>query len=412
MVNMIKKYFFVCIAISCLVSLGNLHAMGQNDTISSLADKLEESTEWTISYMKQHRLGSYLDDNSEGGEQRDAAKKQVSYQEQVQLSQLLLLNIQVRRSHSSLRTAFMKQIQELIALGAFVNYRSEEEDTPLKAAIVRGQPECVVDVLLAAGARIDSQDKGLNSKHLLWWASFHGITSAFKILVEAGFDVNKAVFVDTPLFVAHDAKAIRELVDLGALLDMQNRDGETALFRLVALSNSVEKMSDSGVSREELENKIKMLIWLGARHDIPNKAGETAWGIADVSMQPMIRCIEKNKGIAEIEYVCIACASEVHVGVLWNSMPSVVREVTGEYVTGLLAKDFRNRYSNAHQMGDSAGKLMIGRLHGRLSGTQEIRAALTQEDRHDVGEMGELVSGDRWCSCGIGDTGSGCCVMC
>lgn len=479
MVNLIKKYFFVCIVMRCVGLTGYVHAMHQDAAVVEAVgyDRVPMRAEVLVSEDEQK-------ENENGGIVQEA----LFCKKQKKLGELLLAYLGRRHGMNVSKDERVRSVDEFIAQGAPVNCRSRGGRTPLMLAINYGWPEYIQNKLLAAGACVDMQDpEAINS---LLHASFNGHVGIIKVLIAAGVDINREVdwcYRYTPLMVASSPQMIQVLVDAGACIDAQNCYDRTALHESIEMAYKFVTLRrqgpllQRGVSggKRKLDN-IEMLIWLGAHYDIPDENGDTAWDRADDEIKALIKQVEQERELAkqlaeqlaEQKYAFIAHASELDVG-LWDSMPSVVRVLTGEYVREI--EYFRDRDSfkkrNILEDGDSfrdRGRNILGDrdrdnvrgagtdqcvshcisrvcmkekqdcgereerpdidlssaqsglVYGRLSTVHEETHAesrqarqdeLTQEDRHNINVMDEQVNRDSY-SCGLGGAGRCHCMVC
>ena len=125
----------------------------------------------------------------------------------------------------------------LILKGLDVNACESDGRSPLMIASVRGKVNSVA-FLLEHGANVNLQNK--NGKSALHYAviGYNGSCEVFRCLIENGADVNACLTNDkcTPLMQACDYGQVYTatcLIDYGAALDLQDKNGDTALHYAV-----------------------------------------------------------------------------------------------------------------------------------------------------------------------------------
>ena len=158
----------------------------------------------------------------------------------------------------------------LILKGLDVNACESDGRSPLMIASVRGKVNSVA-FLLEHGANVNLQNK--NGKTALHYAviGYNGSCEVFRCLIENGADVNACLTNDkcTPLMQACDYGQVYTatcLIDYGAALDLQDKNGDTALHYAVRFLYTdrsiriVQKLLTSGVSFLFNNHGVKPLI--------------------------------------------------------------------------------------------------------------------------------------------------------
>ena len=123
-------------------------------------------------------------------------------------------------------------LSSLIGIGADVNARTNNRDTPLMIAAKKGHVNAVTS-LVKCGANVDLQDKdGQTALDLALYGSDVS-SEILSCLIGSGADVNaRTNNRGTPLMIAAEnghINAVTSLVKCGANVDLQDEDGQTAL---------------------------------------------------------------------------------------------------------------------------------------------------------------------------------------
>jgi ankyrin repeat protein len=264
------------------------------------------------------------------------------------------LNIQDQSGETAVMAALVPSNNTTEAVRILLQKRSnlelEDKDgrTILELAVVRSNSE-IVTLLIQAGAVVQSENRSV-LHHLCTWGrsdDTYTVRNA-ELLIRAGADVNNFFkglnvplvanfwmndsielqrllirngadvnFVDplgnSPLMYAlrvPDNQFMLELLQAGANPNLQNNDGESAIFQrgdwdkridqLVAFGANVDLQDHDGntilMIFIRIEEYVQKLIDLKANLNIRNKAGKTALGLAT---DPQVRRILINKGAVE-----------------------------------------------------------------------------------------------------------------
>jgi hypothetical protein len=145
------------------------------------------------------------------------------------------------------RTGTPQQVQQAINVGADVNARDKEGETPLiVAAAHNGNPEVITN-LLKAGADVNAQESTFGATAILIAAGYNNL-DVINVLLKAGADINaKSSLGFTPLMFAAEfntnPEVINVLLKAGANAKVRQPSGKTALD--FALSNEKLKGSDA-----------------------------------------------------------------------------------------------------------------------------------------------------------------------
>jgi ankyrin repeat protein len=129
--------------------------------------------------------------------------------------------------------------------------------TALWYAVARGENLTLARHLL---------ERGSDPNHCLWAAAYHDDVPAIHLLVNAGADVDPVTEDETPFLAAVKTshfRAAQALLELGANVDFQDSRGRSALHYML------RKASD--------ERHFRMLVSFGARGDLPDRDGSTAF---------------------------------------------------------------------------------------------------------------------------------------
>ena len=170
----------------------------------------------------------------------------------------------------------------LIGIGADVNARTNNTGTPLMIAAEKGHINAVTS-LVECGANVDLQDKdGQTALHHAMQSPQASICEVLSCLIKNGADVNAHTFhIETPLMLASrdgHVNVVTFLIKHGADVDLQDKDGDTALHYAASFSDVFPEI-------------VETLLNLGASH-MCNHQGLTPLHQA---------CISAN--IAVVEYL-------------------------------------------------------------------------------------------------------------
>ncbi len=222
--------------------------------------------------------------------------------------------------HAAAQNGHTDCVRALIAAGADANAGGMREGhwapTPLQVACRAGWAECV-RLLLAAGADVNAQDSYGNTP--LHEAAARGHADCIALLAEAGADVNAASSDQTNLgttplhhaaFFGQEA-AIRTLIAAGAGLTPRDDFGRPPLHlaaerrdaaglkALLAAGADTEARDDEGetalhvaVSRyEEGNDALRALLAAGAKVNVQDKHGRTPLHIAAAREEERLRLL-------------------------------------------------------------------------------------------------------------------------
>lgn len=163
------------------------------------------------------------------------------------------------------KTGDYEKMKELLAKGAQVNIRAEDEEgnTPLFNAIERNDLQ-MVKSLLAHGADVNLTDRKNNTPLLL--AVSEGNSQLASLLIEKGADVNKGNNENNnPLLLASylgHIKIVRALLAKGAKTDQRDSEGHVALTSAARAGNIkiVKLLLDHGANINILDFEGNGLI--------------------------------------------------------------------------------------------------------------------------------------------------------
>eukprot|EP00953_Heterococcus_sp_UTEX-ZZ885_P016521 9288-Heterococcus_DN1.PRE.4 len=202
--------------------------------------------------------------------------------------------------HSACAMSRTSAIIELVRRGAVVSALNDEQQTSLHRAFDSTDSE-IITVLLNSGAGIETRDSlGKTPLH----CAAHGSTVAVTALLQRGAAVG-ALNNDqhTPLHYAVNSGTIGELMNAGANIEARDCDGDTPLHCACAGDRSTVTAVTAFIEAEAELNTIyyrgdtplhaavscntvtgaevvELLVAAGARTDVRNKAGKTAYDIA------------------------------------------------------------------------------------------------------------------------------------
>ncbi len=166
----------------------------------------------------------------------------------------------------------IKSADVLIKAGVDINREAFREGewkaTPLWYAIAHGKNLKLAKHLLKCGA---------TPEYCLWAAAYNDSTAAIRLLVDAGAAVDPAG-EETPLLFAvrwSRFAAAGALLRCGADANYQDKGGKTALHYML------KKRSDA--------THVRMFLERGARLDLPDRDGVTAYSLLSRSRDPRYR---------------------------------------------------------------------------------------------------------------------------
>jgi ankyrin repeat protein len=191
-------------------------------------------------------------------------------------------------------------VTELVRRGAIVSALDDGQQTPLHRAY-DSVDSVIIKVLLDSGAGIEARDNtGKTPLH----CAAEGSTVAVTALLQRGAAVS-ALDNDqhTPLHYAKTSDTIAALVNAGANMKARDCDGDTPLHCACTLGNNAVTVLSAFIRAEAelntMNNKgdtplhaavscntvssievVELLVASGARLDIRNKAGKTAYDVA------------------------------------------------------------------------------------------------------------------------------------
>lgn len=167
-----------------------------------------------------------------------------------------------------------KLIETLLSKSKNVNAANEKGETALMKAMSAGSAE-VAALLIKNGANAKAVDKDGNNVAYYWFNSFRpnnadDFSSKLTLLKTAGVDV-KATQQNgnTLLHLAvdkDDISLVKKAVELGANVNAQDEDGNSALHKAALISKD--------------DKILKALVEAGIKKDLQTEFGETAYDLA------------------------------------------------------------------------------------------------------------------------------------
>lgn len=158
----------------------------------------------------------------------------------------------------------VEKARELIAAGAEVDRKEDDDTTPLFVAVERGNLE-MVSLLLDFGAKVNARNEEKQTPLMMLDEDASTELVELLLLKDAKVDL-VAENGDTALIRAAagnvEPQVLKALIDAGAELDAQNDEGSTALM--------------NAADRENLEN-VRVLVLAGADVNLRDKEGDNAW---------------------------------------------------------------------------------------------------------------------------------------
>jgi len=179
----------------------------------------------------------------------------------------------------------LESFTALIA-GRDVNLRDKRSQTTALEHAVRNGNREMVQLLLAAGAKVNAANEG--GEVVLMMLSGEATSDLVWDLINAGADVNlKDSNDNTPLIRVSgidNLDAVKALIDAGAKVNLANKQGHTALM----------DAASSG-----LVNVVRALVLAGADIDAKDEDGMTALSLALENNHPAVVRFLRSKGAVE-----------------------------------------------------------------------------------------------------------------
>ncbi|XP_048250878.1 serine/threonine-protein phosphatase 6 regulatory ankyrin repeat subunit B-like isoform X2 [Haliotis rufescens] len=258
-----------------------------------------------------------------------------------------------------------RNTEQLIAAGADVNAQDIEGNTPLMTAVKTGRD---ISPLLTAGADVTSQNGlGKTALHLVSEHQ-HDLYGAADInksvteqLIDAGADVNvQDKDGNTPLIMAvKTGRDISPLLKAGADVTSQNELGKTALHLVsehryclnvaaVTYKSVIEQLIDAGAdvnvqdkdgntplmmaAMTGWDRRISPLLKAGADVTSKNKLGKTALHLVSKHQHPLFGDSASHKSVTEL----IAAGADINVQDEDGNTPLMMAAMTGWDISPLL----------------------------------------------------------------------------
>jgi len=182
-------------------------------------------------------------------------------------------------------------LQKLVSLGANVNITDKEGRTPLHLEIMGGRSSCCIQELLKRGSNVNQKNRDGRTALLLAAASSGADNNAASImqdLIKAGADVDIQDGAGrTPLLISiqkYNMLCARVLLTENANVNLQDKDGETALMKIFQLRLYT--------IFNEIAPVINLILEANCNLGLRNKMGKTALDIAEGTLS----CIKNLNG--------------------------------------------------------------------------------------------------------------------
>jgi hypothetical protein len=170
--------------------------------------------------------------------------------------------------------------------GRDVNLRDKRSQTTALEHAVRNANREMVQLLLAAGAKVNAANEG--GEVVLMMLSNEATSDLVWDLINAGADVNLKDSNDNTALIRvsgiDNLDAVKALIDAGAKVNIQNKQGRTALM----------EAASSG-----LVNIVRALVLAGADINAKDEDGMTALSLAVDNNHPAVVRFLRSKGAAE-----------------------------------------------------------------------------------------------------------------
>ena len=163
----------------------------------------------------------------------------------------------------------LESIQALLDAGANINDTDENGDTALMAACVNSRPKGdrtkIIQLLLDSGADVKMRNK--SGQNVLFWISNGGVTpEMIHEMIKRGANPNLTdEDGNTPLNKCWNDASCKALVDAGAQINAQNKEGENALIHAITHAY--------GAAEEKLPSVCDALIAAGIDLKATDKKG-------------------------------------------------------------------------------------------------------------------------------------------
>ena len=146
----------------------------------------------------------------------------------------------------------VKEIKELIDMGADVNQKNETGKTALMMASIKGYKE-VVEFLIQKEADVNQKDDyGWTA---LMWTSRKGRNEIVKLLIQKGADVNQKDYYGWTALMEASKRGHKEVVELliqkGADVNQKDNNGQNAMMR----ANNDEKIKKAIIEAVKKRNE-------------------------------------------------------------------------------------------------------------------------------------------------------------
>jgi ankyrin repeat protein len=151
-----------------------------------------------------------------------------------------------------------QEMEELVSAGANVNFKDDEDNSPLSYAAKYDRCD-LIELLLKCGADVDSKNRFQQTP--LSVAAGHGSSKAMKLLIQAGANIDSQDWRgDTPLLWAvmiGQLEAVKILLAYGADTTIRNDDARSPYnYACMAAARDTTGYPESGA----ISNKIKELL--------------------------------------------------------------------------------------------------------------------------------------------------------
>lgn len=182
-----------------------------------------------------------------------------------------LAAVQAAPLHEAAQKGDKARVEALIAEGADINTKDENDYLPLHSAVESAKQE-IVELLLAHGAAVDG--RGVHSRGMtpLHFAAYRGLKVIAELLLTKDADLNaRDLNGQTPLFLAVNSgrkDVVEMLVAKGADVFAQANDGTTILHE------------SAGRGTEYYQTIVEVLLAGGANVDGRDRSGRTALHLA------------------------------------------------------------------------------------------------------------------------------------
>ncbi|MDR0313748.1 MAG: ankyrin repeat domain-containing protein [Treponema sp.] len=184
----------------------------------------------------------------------------------------------------------LETVKSLLKKGVYIHAQDKEGRCALVAAAYKNQLE-IVDLLIAAGADVNMKDNTIQSAYLISTMEGYGYIELLRKCLKAGADVHSTDSDNgTGLIRASDrghVEIVKELLKTDIRVNHVNRMGWTALFEAILLGGGDERHTEI----------VRLLVDAGADVNLQDRDGVTPLAHArNRNFVNIVKILEKGLG--------------------------------------------------------------------------------------------------------------------